>query len=125
MMDNRPPRKGDVLLMVGTRKGAFVFSDDPGRRDWAITGPHHPGSDIFHLAYDSNSSGEGSGGSGEILAAENHLIWGPQVQISNDFGQTWRSSSQPPRFSGGGSATVERIWHIEPAGDSEPGTLYA
>ena len=47
------------------------------------------------------------------------------MQISNDFGQTWRSSNQPPRFSGGGSATVERIWHIEPAGVSEPGTLYA
>ena len=60
MMDNRPPRKGDVLLLVGTRKGAFVLSSDPGRRDWAITGPHHPGSDIFHLAYD----GDGSGGAG-------------------------------------------------------------
>ena len=41
------PRKGDVLLLVGTRKGAFILSSDPGRKDWAITGPHHPGSDIF------------------------------------------------------------------------------
>ena len=118
MRAGQPPRKGDIVLLAGTRKGAFVLSAGPGRKDWAITGPHHRGSDIFHLTFEGN-------GSRRILAAENHMIWGPQIQISDDLGQTWRQSSQPPRFSGGGAATVERVWHIEPAGASQPGVIYA
>jgi hypothetical protein len=27
-------RKGDVLVMVGTRKGSFILSSDPVRQDW-------------------------------------------------------------------------------------------
>ncbi len=112
------PRKGDVLVLVGTRKGAFILSADRDRKDWAITGPHHAGSDVFHMAYDSR-------GSGKVYSAVNNMFWGAHVEISPDMGQTWESASQPPRFSGGGSDTVERIWHIEPAGDAEPGVLYA
>lgn len=63
--------------------------------------------------------------SGKVYVAVNTLIWGPYVEISPDMGQTWVPASQPPRFSGGGSETVERIWHIEPAGSTEPGVLYA
>ncbi|PKB79712.1 MAG: hypothetical protein BZY88_11675 [SAR202 cluster bacterium Io17-Chloro-G9] len=116
------PKQGDVLLLVGTRKGAFILSSDHQRKDWAITGPHHAGSDIFHMAYDGRGSGSDSGG---IFAAENHIVWGPQVQISHDLGQSWRSASRQPRFSGEDTATVDRIWHIEPAGGSQPGVLYA
>lgn len=53
------------------------------------------------------------------------MVWGPEVQISHDLGQTWSPSSQQPRFSGEGSATVNKIWHIEPARGSQPGVLYA
>ena len=49
MRVGQSPKQGDVILLVGTRKGAFILSNDPGRMDWAITGPHHPGSDIFHM----------------------------------------------------------------------------
>ena len=113
-----PPRKGDVLVLVGTRKGAFILSADQARKDWAITGPHHAGSDVFHMAYDRQ-------GTGKIYAAVNNLFLGAHVEISPDMGQTWVPASQPPRFSGGGSKTVERIWHIAPAGEAEPGVLYA
>lgn len=118
MRVGQSPRKGDVIVLVGTRKGAFVISADQSRKDWAITGPHHAGSDVFHLAYDGRQTGK-------VYAAVNNLIWGPQVEISPDLGQTWVSASRPPRFSGGGSETVDQIWHIEPAGEAEPGVLYS
>ena len=73
---------------------------------------------MFHMTYDGERSGK-------VYVAVNTLIWGPYVEISPDMGQTWVPASQPPRFSGGGSETVERIWHIEPAGSTEPGVLYA
>ena len=118
MMAGQQPRNGDVVLLVGTRKGAFILSASPDRRDWAITGPHHPGSDIFHMTLTEE-------GPHRILAAENHMIWGPQVQLSDDLGMSWRQASGPPRFGGDGSPAVERIWHIEPAGQAQPGVIYA
>lgn len=36
------PVQGDVLLMVGTRKGAYLFWSDPGRTDWRRS-YHHSG----------------------------------------------------------------------------------
>ena len=45
--------RGDVLLMVGTRKGAFFLTSDGARKSWSLSGPHHASSDMFHLAYDA------------------------------------------------------------------------
>ena len=49
--------RGDIVLMVGTRKGAFLLTSDHARRNWAVSGPHHAGSDVFHLAYDGRERG--------------------------------------------------------------------
>lgn len=56
--------------MVGTRKGAFLITADSARESWAVSGPHHDGSDVFHLAYDDRDGGT-------IFAAINSPIWGP------------------------------------------------
>ena len=34
---------GDVLVLVGTTKGAFVFTSDAARTRWRVDGPHFPG----------------------------------------------------------------------------------
>ena len=122
--------RGNVLLMVGTRKGAFILHSSPDRRDWRLSGPHCPGSDIFHLIYDDR---EGNGTGGTLFAAANHMIWGPQVEISRDLGHTWEQPREQPRFSGhagpdgvpGSGQSVNRLWHIEPGRDAEPGVLFA
>ena len=44
--------KGDVLVLVGTRKGAFILSSDDSRKDWLVSGPHSPGSEVYHVSYD-------------------------------------------------------------------------
>ena len=118
MSDGSPARRGDVLLLVGTRKGSFIFSSEPSRRKWEMSGPYHPGADVFHLAYDHRSGGR-------ILAAVNNMIWGPQLEYTDDLGKTWTSASEQPRFSGDAEPTVKRLWHIEPGRDSEPEVLYA
>ncbi len=35
-------RRGDVLVLVGTRKGVFILSSDLSRKDWSLYGPHAP-----------------------------------------------------------------------------------
>ena len=45
-------KPGDVLLLTGTMKGAFVLRSDSARRDWQVGGPYFPGRAVYALAYD-------------------------------------------------------------------------
>ena len=38
--------KGDVIVLVGTTKGAFFFSSDARRKTWTIDGPHFAGQQV-------------------------------------------------------------------------------
>ena len=44
--------KGDVLLLVGTKKGCFILSSNKSRRTWALAGPYCAGDEVFHFVYD-------------------------------------------------------------------------
>ena len=118
MPDEIEANRGDVLLMVGTRKGAFFLTADAARKSWTLSGPHHDGSDVFDLAYDDREGGT-------IFAAINSPIWGPEVQRSDDQGATWQKSVQNPAFPSERGDSVEQVWHIKPGRTSEPGVVYA
>lgn len=124
MTDAAVARPGDLLALVGTRKGAFILTGDQSRRRWRLAGPYNPGTDIFHLVYDPRAGGR-------IFSASNSMWFGPQVEFSDDLGGTWEQSREQPRFSEKpeyaehDGPTVSNIWHIEPGRDSEPDTLYA
>ena len=109
---------GDIILMVGTRKGAFLLTSDQARRNWSVSGPHHAGNDIYHIAYDERESGT-------LFAGINDPIWGPEIQRSHDLGATWLKAAQNPRFAEVRSDSVNRIWHIEPGRPGEPEVVYA
>ena len=109
---------GDALLLIGTRKGAFILSSDGARKSWKVSGPHNAGSEVFHLTYDSREGGV-------LFAAVNHLIWGPNIQRSYDLGKSWLPTKEPPRISGEETNTIKNIWHVEPGRESEDGVLYA
>lgn len=109
---------GKVLVLVGTRKGAFILSSDKSRRKWSVSGPHFSDWSVFHMAYDGRDGGT-------VFAATNSEIWGPEVQRSSDLGQTWQKSAQGPRFAEGKGLSVKRVWHISPGRESEPGVVYA
>ena len=57
MPESLTARSGDVLLMVGTRKGSFLLSSDPSRQSWEVQGPYSAGGDVFHLTYDPRNGG--------------------------------------------------------------------
>ena len=45
------PHSGDLLVMVGTVKGAFIFSSDRNRREFQIAGPYFKGQAVFSTAF--------------------------------------------------------------------------
>ena len=81
--------KGEILLLVGTRKGCFILSSDKSRRTWALAGPYSAGSEVFHFVYDPRDGGR-------VISAVNEMVWGPQVHFSDDLGGTWSSSTAQP-----------------------------
>lgn len=110
-------KEGDVLILLGTKKGGFILCSDRARKNWDMTGPYCPGSEVFHMVYDHRKGGR-------VVAASNNMIWGPEIQYSDDLGGSWASAETQPKFSGDGGPTVKNLWHVEPGRAAEPGVLY-
>jgi hypothetical protein len=113
------PEDGDVLLLVGTMKGAFVLRADRARTQWEIGGPYFPGSAVYALAYD------GRGGRHRLWAGPHSMHWGALLRSSDDFGRTWTNpETATVRFPEGSGAALQQIWQVVTGRESEPDTLY-
>ena len=113
------PEEGDVLLLVGTMKGAFLFWSDRSRREWRSSGPHFRGETVYALAFDQR------GGRRRILAGRQSFHWGSVVCASDDLGATWSSPERKNvRFPEGSDLALANIWQIRPGRASAPGVLY-
>ena len=131
---------GDVLLLAGTMKGAFVLRSDKQRRQWDVGGPYFPGRAIYALAYDDRN------GRQRLWAAVNSSYWGSYLSSSEDFGKTWTEpetygvkfpQSEPapaapmqdanPATNATANAdlSLKQIWQIALGHPDEPDTLYA
>jgi photosystem II stability/assembly factor-like uncharacterized protein len=106
-----------TILLVGTHKGAFVYTSNDGRRTWKAMGPYFKGNSVYHLSYD--------GRNGMLSASVNDNHWGPSVARSFDGGKTWKLSKTPPKFPKSSGLSVARVWHIEPGPADEPDVMYA
>lgn len=114
------PREGDVLLLVGTMKGAFVVRSDAERREWSVDGPHFRGETVYSLAFDQR------GGRRRMLAGTQSFHWGSVVRASDDFGRTWSAPErQNVRFPEDSGLAVANVWQLRPGRDGEPDVLYA
>src|SRR5207248_5584314 len=103
------PQAGDVLLLVGTAKGAFVFRSDATRANWTLDGPHFPGESVYATAYDER------GGRQRILAATRSFHWGSTIRLSDDFGATWSGPErQAVRFPESAGLALTQVWQIKP-----------
>ena len=108
-----------VRLLVGTRKGAFILTADGTRKDWAISGPHFAGWEIYHIKaspVDSN----------RIYASQTSGWFGQLVQRSDDGGLTWTAVGNNFQYDGVPGThqwydgtphpwEFKRVWHIEPS----------
>ncbi len=106
------------LLLVGTNKGAFVFTSNDGRRTWKLSsGPLFKGNAIYHITYDKRN--------GMLLASVDSYQWGPSVARSFDLGKTWKFSETPPKYPKDSDWSLKRVWHIEPGLEDKPDVIYA
>ena len=117
-----------VRVLVGTRKGAFVLTADGGRKQWAVSGPHFGGWEIYHL--------KGSPADPERLYASQSSGWfGQVIQRSRDGGQTWEPMGNKFVYDGPTGThqwydgtphpwDFARVWHLEPS-LTDPETVYA
>lgn len=111
------PRDRDVLLLVGTMKGAFIFRASAERRRWEVGGPYFPGSAVYSMAYD------GRAGRHRIWAGPQSMHWGALLRSSDDFGQTWTNPEEANvKFPEGTGAALQNIWQIRTGGSDD--TLY-
>lgn len=109
-----------VVLMVGTQKGAFLVWSDESRSNWRIDGPHFPGESVYALALDQR------GGRRRTLAATRSFHWGSVLRASDDFGKNWTAPDRHNvKFPNGLDASLVQIWQIMPGRPSEPDVLYA
>lgn len=111
--------EGDVVLMVGTTKGAFLYHSDGSRRDWDVEGPHFPGEEVYALAMDQRA------GRRALWAAPSSPFWGTSLRRSDDLGAHWSDKEERSvRFEEGSDLEVRHIWQIAPGRESEPDRLF-
>jgi hypothetical protein len=110
---------GDVVLMVGTMKGAFLFRSDASRRAWEVDGPHFPGEEVYAVALDQRA------GRRRLWAAPGNAFFGTTLRRSDDLGTTWSGTDERPvRFPEESGLSLKRIWQIRPGRDSEPERMF-
>jgi hypothetical protein len=113
------PRSGDVLLLVGTMKGAFLFRAGASRATWEMGGPYFPGSAVYAMAYDSRA------GRQRLWAGPASMHWGALLRTSDDFGRTWTNpEAANVKFPESTGASLNNIWQLTAGRDEEPDTLY-
>ncbi len=106
------PKKGDVLLLTGTMKGAFIFRSNKRRSSWDMGGPYFPGSAVYAMAYDGK----------RVWAGPSSMHFGALLRSSENFGKTWTNPVEANvKFPAQTDAALKNIWQIAIGTD---GTMY-
>ena len=101
-----------VLLLLGTKKGAFIFESDRARSDWRLSGPYCEAWPINHVIADPET--------GAIYAGGGNAWFGPAVWKTTDFGANWTHSSEGLAYEEG-ETPVSCVWSLA----NGAGCLYA
>ena len=110
-----------VVLLVATRKGAWLLHGSADRRRWRSDGPHFLGHIIHHIVLDPRTGGT-------MLAAAKTGHLGPTIFRSTDLGRTWNEARRPPAFRKSGAAdsrSVDHTFWLTPGHASQPGVWFA
>ena len=115
-----------VLVMVGTKKGAFILDGDERRRDWSLRGPFCDAWPIHHLTIcppatrSGVSSWESDSAAATLYAAGGSEWFGPAVWRSQGLGDAGTPSGAGLTYGDAGP-TIRKVWNVTPA----HGALYA
>jgi len=100
------------MLLVGTRKGAFILDGGRARRTWSVSEPLCEGWPIHDLQWDPAT--------GSVYAGGGSAWFGPAVFRSDDLGKTWSHSSEGMTYGDDGPK-IPTVWNVTPA----HGSIYA
>ena len=110
---------GDVVLLVGTLKGAFLLRAPATRATWEVGGPYLAGRAVYALAHD------GRAGRARIWASAASMHWGAVLVSTDDWGRTWTDPQEANvKFPVESGLALKQIWQITPGRAAEPDTLY-
>ena len=101
-----------VLVLLGTKKGAFIAESDAGRRSWSLRGPYCETWPMNHVVADA--------GTGTIYGGGGNEWFGPAVWKSTDLGRSWTHSSDGLAYQEG-EEPVKTVWSLA----ASDGALYA
>ena len=114
-----------TVLLVATRKGAWLYHGDPARGSWRTDGPHFLGHIISHVQLDPRDGRT-------LLAAAKTGHLGPTIFRSTDFGRNWKEAAKPPAFAavaagatGEVGRAVDHSFWLTPGPAAEPDVWYA
>ena len=95
----------ETVLMVGTRKGLWIGRSDARRTEWSWSGPHFDMMEVYSCLVDTRS------GAPRLFAGASSPWTGPQIQVSDDLGETWQVTGGA-HFPQDVDASVERVWQL-------------
>jgi hypothetical protein len=107
-------KKGDTVVLAGTKKGLFIFHSKD-RRKWKARGPYHEGLPVQHAILDPRDGKT-------IFAGLTSFHWGTRVARTKNFGGKWQRGADGPHYTKESGLSVDKIWSL--AG-GEDGALYA
>ncbi|MGH7152820.1 MAG: exo-alpha-sialidase, partial [Acetobacteraceae bacterium] len=101
-----------LLVLLGTKKGAFIVESDATRRAWRLRGPFCEAWPMNHVIADPAAKTIYAGGGNEWF--------GPAVWKSTDLGHSWTHSSEGLAYAEG-ETPIKSVWSVSPS----VGRLYA
>ena len=93
-----------VLVLVATRKGAWLYHGDAARKSWRADGPHFLGHNVSHVLLDPRDGRT-------LLAAAKTGHLGPTIFRSTDLGKSWKEAARPPAFAKAADGTGRSVDH--------------
>ncbi|CCQ90963.1 Glycosyl hydrolase, BNR repeat protein [Nitrospina gracilis 3/211] len=116
---SRTSKTGKLVILVGTRKGAWLYHGDTKRKTWKVSGPHFLGQIINHMVLDPRD-----GKTLLVAASTGHL--GPTIFRSTNLGRKWEEAAGPPAFARSENGrSVDHTFWLQPGHASQPGVWYA
>jgi serine/threonine protein kinase/photosystem II stability/assembly factor-like uncharacterized protein len=118
-MEHLTVKNNDVLLLVGTNKGAFLLRSSRDRKKWDVAGPYFHGQVVNSMVYDSRA------GRHRLWASASSLMWGTFLRSTDDFGRSWTNPLEATlRFPIESGAALRNIWQIALGREDQPEKMF-